>query len=311
MIDQNSVFDGSTVKIISNQVLLDKFNEANNGQCVLDDSLKILNNSSVKILDANIVLDTNNIRLLDGNSVAETGIRIIDRNVILQNENPNTNVSLVSSVKRKRDEKHPVAFNTININNLNSIEPRKAKTKSTNVKKYHNSSESVDENTTNQSFINWLASITERINQTMHFQFDGKPDPLVFHVPQAFFECLRERISCGAKKKRLPNSTTAFVRKDGVPLGTFTKYTWQITNIIHVKSIFETPLVPLEITRSFIQNADGTFELYKREETEIDRYKKTVNNALIKPLELKTFLKVGVYNILLKTFLRGHSSPKF
>jgi hypothetical protein len=140
-----------------------------------------------------------------------------------------------------------------------------------------------------------LSSITERINQTMHFQFDGKPEPLVFHVPQTFFECLRERISCGTKKKRLPNSTTAFVRRDGVPLGTFTKYTWNITNILHVKSIFETPLMPLEITRSFVQNVDGSYELFKREETEIDRYKKTSNNPLIKPLELRTFLKVGKF----------------
>lgn len=60
---------------------------------------------------------------------------------------------------------------------------------------------------------------------------------------QLFFECLRERISCGGKKKRLPNFTTGFVRRDAVPLGTFTKYTWHITNIIHVKQIFETPLV--------------------------------------------------------------------
>lgn len=60
---------------------------------------------------------------------------------------------------------------------------------------------------------------------------------------QFFFDCLRERISCGGKKKRLPNFTTGFVRRDAVPLGTFTKYTWHITNIIHVKQIFETPLV--------------------------------------------------------------------
>jgi len=45
-------------------------------------------------------------------------------------------------------------------------------------------SEPVDENAANITFIQWLASVTERINQTMHFQFSGKPDPLVFHVPQ-------------------------------------------------------------------------------------------------------------------------------
>jgi hypothetical protein len=45
-------------------------------------------------------------------------------------------------------------------------------------------SEPVDENAAHITFIQWLASVTERINQTMHFQFSGKPDPLVFHVPQ-------------------------------------------------------------------------------------------------------------------------------
>ena len=34
------------------------------------------------------------------------------------------------------------------------------------------------------SFHQWLASVTERINQTMHYQFDGHPEPLVFHAPQ-------------------------------------------------------------------------------------------------------------------------------
>ena len=99
------------------------------------------------------------------------------------------------------------------------------------------------------SFHQWLASVTERINQTMHYQFDGHPEPLVFHAPQVFFDCLRDRISMGSKKKRLPNSTTAFVRKDALPLGTFTKYSWSITNVLHVKAIFDTHLLPLEISR--------------------------------------------------------------
>ncbi|KAL0275894.1 UNVERIFIED_CONTAM: hypothetical protein PYX00_003614 [Menopon gallinae] len=34
------------------------------------------------------------------------------------------------------------------------------------------------------SFIEWLGTVTESINQHMHYQFDGKPNPLVFHVPQ-------------------------------------------------------------------------------------------------------------------------------
>ena len=68
----------------------------------------------------------------------------------------------------------------------------------------------------------------------------GNPEPLVFHAPQVFFECLQQRISAGNKKKRLPNFTTGFIRKDALPLGTFTKYTWHIINILHVKQIFDT-----------------------------------------------------------------------
>lgn len=54
----------------------------------------------------------------------------------------------------------------------------------------------------------------------------------------------------GNKKKRLPNTTTVFVRKDSVPLGTFTKYTWHITSVLFVKHIFDTPLVSLSVALS-------------------------------------------------------------
>ncbi|XP_014678533.1 PREDICTED: LOW QUALITY PROTEIN: uncharacterized protein C2orf42-like, partial [Priapulus caudatus] len=72
----------------------------------------------------------------------------------------------------------------------------------------------VDENELTLTFHEWLASITDRINESMHYQFDGHPEPLVFHAPQKFFDCLQQRIASGGKKKRLPNSTTAFVRKN-------------------------------------------------------------------------------------------------
>jgi hypothetical protein len=32
------------------------------------------------------------------------------------------------------------------------------------------------------SFENWLSSVTERINQEMHYQFDGNPPTIVFHI---------------------------------------------------------------------------------------------------------------------------------
>jgi len=100
-----------------------------------------------------------------------------------------------------------------------------------------------DENSTLLCFENWLASVTERINQTMHFQMVGSPDPLVYQIPHSFFECLRERISSGARKKRLPNTTTVFQRKDAPPFSALTKYTWHLNNPVHVKHIFDTPLV--------------------------------------------------------------------
>ncbi|KAL4232424.1 hypothetical protein ACF0H5_009991 [Mactra antiquata] len=140
------------------------------------------------------------------------------------------------------------------------------------------------------TFQSWLASVTERINQTMHYQFDGNPDPLVFHAPQFFFDCLQQRLSAGCKKKRLPNFTTAFVRKDALPLGTFTKYTWHITNILHVKTIFDTPEMPLEVTRNFVENRDSTYDLYEIPRVEDCGDK---NQMPIRPFELKTFLKVG------------------
>lgn len=302
VIDQNGIqFNGNTIKILDEQTEIDtKYNILNSQYILSDNNIKILNTGNFKVIDTNTVLDVNDIKLIDTNVVINgSEIKMIEKNALIQYDNGNMSnsesgtIQPTVSIKRKRDEKNINKLNPTGLNNLSSIEPKKSKAKPTIIRRYQNSSEDLDEANTSLPFIKWLASITERINQTMHFQFDGKPDPLVFHVPQIFFDCLRERISCGGKKKRLPNTTTAFVRKDGVPLGTFTKYTWQITNILHVKSIFETSLIPLEITRSFIQNADGTYELYKRKETDIDRYKKTNNNALIKPLELKTYLKVG------------------
>ncbi|KFU88753.1 Uncharacterized protein C2orf42, partial [Chaetura pelagica] len=155
----------------------------------------------------------------------------------------------------------------------------------------------LDESQVSLSFQDWLASVTERIHQTMHYQFEGHPEPLVFHIPQEFFEALQQRISSGTSKKRLPNSTAAFVRKDALPLGTFSKYTWHITNILQVKQIFDTPELPLEITRSFVQNRDGSYEPFQCPRVEVEsvppNYGHPEKQQPIRPLELKTFLKVG------------------
>lgn len=38
------------------------------------------------------------------------------------------------------------------------------------------STQLVDEHTVTLGFHQWLASVTERIHQTMHYQFDGKAE---------------------------------------------------------------------------------------------------------------------------------------
>lgn len=111
---------------------------------------------------------------------------------------------------------------------------------------------------------------------------------------QSFFESLRERMCTASDKKRLPNSTVVFVKRDSLPLGTFTKYTWHITNIMLVKKIFETPLVSLKISRSFIKNVDDTYDTFESEGlNSILSFDKS--HQPIQPNDLKTFLKVGKY----------------
>ncbi|KAK5852296.1 hypothetical protein PBY51_023775 [Eleginops maclovinus] len=159
------------------------------------------------------------------------------------------------------------------------------------------STQAVDERTVTMGFQQWLASVTERIHQTMHFQFDGKPQPLVYLVPQEFFNALQHRLSLGSKKRRLPNFTTAFVRNDGLPLGSFSKYTWHITNLMQVKRIFDTSELPLELSQSFVKNADGSYSRFHcpepLPEPELPDGFRTDRPQVIRPMELRTFLKVG------------------
>uniref|UniRef100_A0A8P4G2U2 Putative treble-clef zinc-finger domain-containing protein n=1 Tax=Dicentrarchus labrax TaxID=13489 RepID=A0A8P4G2U2_DICLA len=149
----------------------------------------------------------------------------------------------------------------------------------------------VDERTVVMGFPQWLAGVTERIHQTMHYQFDGKPQPLVYHIPQEFFNALQQRLSLSSKKKRLPNFTTAFVS------GCFSKYTWHITDIMQVKRIFDTPELPLELSHSFVKNANGSYSRFRcpepPPEPQLQDGIKTERPLAIRPMELRTFLKVG------------------
>ncbi|XP_023816757.1 uncharacterized protein C2orf42 homolog isoform X2 [Oryzias latipes] len=149
--------------------------------------------------------------------------------------------------------------------------PRKAAGRKAVGVKAAGSPQAVDERTLTMSFQQWLAGVTERIHQTMHYQFDGKAEPLVYHIPQEFFNALQQRLSLGSKKRRLPNFTTAVVRTDGAPVGSFSKYTWHITNLLQVKRIFDTPEPKQESAHTY--RADGP--------------------QPIRPVELRTFLRVG------------------
>ncbi|KAK2818689.1 hypothetical protein Q5P01_024250 [Channa striata] len=155
----------------------------------------------------------------------------------------------------------------------------------------------VDERAVTMGFHQWLASVTERIHQTMHYQCDGKPQALVFHIPQDFFNALQHRLSLGSKKRRLPNFTSAFVRNDGLRLGSLSKYTWHITNLMQVKRIFDTPELPLELFQSFVKNADGSYSHFRcpdpPAEPQLPEGYRTDCPQAIRPMELRTFLKVG------------------
>ncbi|XP_014260214.1 uncharacterized protein C2orf42 homolog isoform X2 [Cimex lectularius] len=155
--------------------------------------------------------------------------------------------------------------------------------------------EHIDESKVSLSFLEWLASVTERINQTMHYQFSGKPEPLVFHAPHEFFECLISRFvstSINSKRKRLPNFVTTFTRKNATPLGTFHNYTWHITNMLHAKAMFDTPLMSLNSQRTFVQNSAGSYDELNQKDI-VEGLPRMEGQSAIRPTEYKTFLKIG------------------
>ncbi|KAM8872115.1 uncharacterized protein C2orf42 homolog isoform 1-T2 [Synchiropus picturatus] len=152
----------------------------------------------------------------------------------------------------------------------------------------------VDEHALTMSFHQWLACVTERIHHTMHYQSDGKPDPLVFFIPQEFFSALQHRLSLGSKKRRLPNSTTALVGADGLPGSS--RYTWHISSLKQVKQIFDTPELPLEFIQSFVRNADGSFSRFRCLDAPAEppsEQHRPDRPHTIRPMELRTLLKVG------------------
>ncbi|XP_054612889.1 uncharacterized protein C2orf42 homolog isoform X2 [Dunckerocampus dactyliophorus] len=155
--------------------------------------------------------------------------------------------------------------------------------------------QAVDEHSASLGFHQWLAGVTERIHQAMHYQLDGNPEPLVYHIPQQFFNALQHRLSLGSKR-RLPNFTTVVMQSDAPPLGSFSKYTWHITNLAQVKRIFDTPELELELTQSFVKNVDGSYSRFRCPQPlqpELPEGVGTARPQAIRPMELQTFLRVG------------------
>ena len=85
----------------------------------------------------------------------------------------------------------------------------------------------------------------------MHYQINNHLNSLTFRIPNIFFDCIQQRITSVTatttnsinKKFRMPNSMDEIERKEVPPFGVFIRYIWNIYNILHVKSIFDTNLV--------------------------------------------------------------------
>lgn len=91
------------------------------------------------------------------------------------------------------------------------------------------------------SFMDWLSSVTECMNQKLTFELAKRKEELVFHIPEKFFQLLKERISCHYSKVEIINPP---VEPHGSYMSTYLyKYTWDITDIFNVKQIFDTSLV--------------------------------------------------------------------
>ena len=65
--------------------------------------------------------------------------------------------------------------------------------------------------------------------------------------------------------------------------------------------------MPLEVTRSFVENKDGTYSRYVSPKVDVEHvgeaYRRAAGQVPIKPFELKTFLKIGEYSFT------SHSPP--
>lgn len=90
-------------------------------------------------------------------------------------------------------------------------------------------------------FIDWLSSVTENMNQKLTFELIKRKVFMVFHIPEKFFQLLKERIPSHYSKVEIINPPTESQGSYGEQY--LYKYTWDITDIFNVKQIFDTSLV--------------------------------------------------------------------
>jgi len=70
----------------------------------------------------------------------------------------------------------------------------------------------------------------------------------VFYIPQAFWDCIMARLSsCSPNKRLLPSQTCTVIRTQIPPLGTFAQFSWYLTDLSHVRKVFDSPQVCLSV----------------------------------------------------------------
>ncbi|KAJ8918865.1 hypothetical protein NQ315_011156 [Exocentrus adspersus] len=104
------------------------------------------------------------------------------------------------------------------------------------------------------TFLDWISYVTESINKTMIFENCGILNTLVFYIPEEFYNCF---------KKRIPNVYQEIQHQES--------FNYSIMNILHLKEIFDTPLIKLKISKKFVHHEQKGYVEYNENE-ESDGY---------------------------------------
>ena len=85
----------------------------------------------------------------------------------------------------------------------------------------------------------------------LFLQPGDKKHTLTLVIDHDDFDALKCRLSDsgddGRRRLLLPNSTQAYVRSSAPPYGTFTRHVWRFVNLHHVKRVFDTEALQLQL----------------------------------------------------------------